>query len=141
LGAGAAFQAREDDKWVNGFQWYRLPASKNQIWVEPRRWNAVYDEWCLDSGLFPEIRKIPDKDQWFFDLPGTLPPIAPAQYDKDTYTGAGAHRGAGTHTQLPQRANSGTGRVAGQLGRAAGKGHHQRVGQRRDQDQNSCHQA
>lgn len=68
LGAGAGFQARESEIWRNGFQWYELDLNAGKCLVEPLTWNAIDDEWRLDTYCFPNKLRVPQKDQWAFEV-------------------------------------------------------------------------
>jgi len=70
--AGAAFQARDDDQWVNGLLWGVLDAGSSAIRLQPRRWNHRNRDWPLSNDL-PENRKEPNSDWWKFELPGFQP--------------------------------------------------------------------
>jgi len=70
--AGAAFQARDDDQWVNGLIWGVLDAGSSAIRLQPRRWNHRNRDWPLSNDL-PENRKEPNSDWWKFELPGFQP--------------------------------------------------------------------
>jgi len=67
--SGAAFQARADEKWVNGFMLAELTSSSNPILrLQPREWNATKREWNLSKDL-PNRRKIAESDWWGFPIP------------------------------------------------------------------------
>ncbi len=68
LGAGAGFQAREDNAWVNGFQWYELDLRAGKAYVKPLVWNPDHQEWSLDTNPFPNKRKVEKSDFWFFEI-------------------------------------------------------------------------
>lgn len=70
--AGAAFQARDDDQWVNGLIWGVLDTGSGAIRLQPRRWNHRNRDWPLSNDL-PENRKEPNSDWWKFELPGFQP--------------------------------------------------------------------
>jgi 3',5'-cyclic AMP phosphodiesterase CpdA len=70
--AGAAFQARDDDEWVNGLIWGELDAGSCSIRLQPRRWNQRNRDWPLSNDL-PEYRKEQNSDWWKFELPGFQP--------------------------------------------------------------------
>jgi hypothetical protein len=68
LQAGAAFQAREEDRWVNGFSWGELDVGKSEVRVAPRCW--VNGEWPPDMSAIPLKHRIHQTDWWHFPLPG-----------------------------------------------------------------------
>lgn len=71
LQAGAAFQAREGDQWVNGFTWGELNPGLAEIRVSPRYW--VNGEWPPDMEAFTQKRRIDETDWWRFPAPGMTP--------------------------------------------------------------------
>lgn len=71
LAAGAAFQARDDEQWINGFQWYELDLRQSKLLVEPFSWHPSSREWRLNTQAFPNSRLVAGRqDLWFFRLPG-----------------------------------------------------------------------
>lgn len=68
LQAGAAFQAREGDKWVNGFSWGELDPVSAEIRISP--WRLVNREWRPDVDSITMKRRIDATDWWGFPVPG-----------------------------------------------------------------------
>jgi len=68
LQAGAAFQAREGDRWVNGFSWGELDPTAAEVRISPRYW--VNGEWPPDMSAFTLKRRIDETDWWRFPVPG-----------------------------------------------------------------------
>ena len=68
LQAGAAFQAREGDRWVNGFSWGELDPIKAEVRISPRCW--INGEWPPDMTAITQKRRIAETDWWWFPLPG-----------------------------------------------------------------------
>lgn len=68
LQAGAAFQAREGDKWVNGFSWGELDPVSAEVRISPWRW--VNREWRPDVDSITLKRRIDATDWWGFPVPG-----------------------------------------------------------------------
>nr|VFJ86543.1 MAG: Calcineurin-like phosphoesterase [Candidatus Kentron sp. LFY] len=72
LRSGAAFRARENDKWVNGLLWAELDAAEQRLVLEPRKWNKGNQEWALDGDAFPERYRESGTDRWILPLPSAL---------------------------------------------------------------------
>ncbi|MBS1170412.1 MAG: hypothetical protein H6R01_1330 [Burkholderiaceae bacterium] len=68
LQAGAAFQARETEKWVNGFSWGELDPAAAEVRISPRYW--INGEWPPDMSAITLKRRIAETDWWSFPLPG-----------------------------------------------------------------------
>jgi 3',5'-cyclic AMP phosphodiesterase CpdA len=69
--AGACFQARDDEPWVNGLLWGELDLERNELRLQPRHWNPANHDWPITSGTFPESRRREGTDWWCFPLPGS----------------------------------------------------------------------
>ncbi len=54
LQAGASFQSRSDEKWVNRLLWSQLDMESRGVWLEPLQWAVDNLEWKLDTTAFPE---------------------------------------------------------------------------------------
>ncbi len=67
--AGASFQAREDEIWVNRMLWCTLYPQNGYIQVEPLRWSKDYQEWSIDGTAFPEQYRQLGADCWLLPLP------------------------------------------------------------------------
>ena len=68
LQAGAAFQARENDQWINGFSWGELNPVSAEVLISPRCW--VNGEWPPDMSAFTLARRVDETDWWRFPVPG-----------------------------------------------------------------------
>jgi len=68
LQAGAAFQAREGEQWINGFSWGELDPQAGEVRISPRYW--VNGEWPPDMSAITQKRRIGETDWWRFSLPG-----------------------------------------------------------------------
>lgn len=68
LQAGAAFQAREESLWVNGFSWGELDTVAAEVRISPWRW--VNREWRPDVDSITLKRRIDSTDWWRFPAPG-----------------------------------------------------------------------
>lgn len=68
LQAGAAFQARENDQWINGFSWGELNPVGAEVRISPRCW--VNGGWPPDMSAFTLARRIDETDWWRFPVPG-----------------------------------------------------------------------
>jgi tetratricopeptide (TPR) repeat protein/predicted phosphodiesterase len=64
--SGAAFQAREDECWINRFLLCTHRFEDKVIDVDPRLWANDNQEWCSDSAAFSEDYKEKDRDIWSF---------------------------------------------------------------------------
>ncbi len=74
LQAGAAFQAREGEQWVNGFTWGVIDPAAAEVQISPIKW--VNREWKPDHDELPNQRRI-DQTDWFrFPLPGASAALA-----------------------------------------------------------------
>jgi hypothetical protein len=69
LQAGAAFQAREDDVWLNRVLWAELDVDRRTLRVAPRAWSGRYREWSIDGSAFPEAYRLNDAASWEVPLP------------------------------------------------------------------------
>ena len=70
LQAGAAFQARDGDSWINGFSWGEADLRHAEVRVSPRYWDSVNREWPPQMGSISLARRIDQTDWWKFPLPG-----------------------------------------------------------------------
>jgi tetratricopeptide (TPR) repeat protein len=64
LQAGAAFQARDEDLWVNRYLWCELDMKSGILRLEPWQWVVRHNEWALDAAAFPEAYRIPGQGVW-----------------------------------------------------------------------------
>jgi hypothetical protein len=71
LQAGASFQAREDELWVNRILWCSLDLERRELSVEPLSWSRDHQEWVIDGGAFPPGYRPSGTDRWVLDLPGS----------------------------------------------------------------------
>ena len=69
LQAGASFQAREDDLWVNRILWCALAPQEQYLEIEPWRWSRNYQEWVPDGDAFPGRYRQPGMASWRLPLP------------------------------------------------------------------------
>jgi tetratricopeptide (TPR) repeat protein len=70
LQAGAAFQARDGEPWVNGFSWAEADLATAEVRVSPRYWDSTNHEWPPLMGSISQKRRIGETDWWRFQLPG-----------------------------------------------------------------------
>ncbi len=70
LQSGAAFQAREDDIWVNGLLWTEWSSTGRCVNLEPYRWNRNHQEWSPDTSAFPNAYRIDDTTSFRLPLDG-----------------------------------------------------------------------
>jgi predicted MPP superfamily phosphohydrolase len=69
--AGACFQGRDGDIWINGLLWGELDLQEEEIRLQPRHWNPANHDWPLTTDAFPEIRRREGTDWWWFPWPGS----------------------------------------------------------------------
>jgi predicted MPP superfamily phosphohydrolase len=67
LQAGAAFQAREDEQWINRLHYCEVNFDEATVSVEPKSWSRENQEWRLDGSSFAEHYR--QGDMWVFPLP------------------------------------------------------------------------
>ena len=67
--AGACFQARDGEPWINGLLWAELDLDHHELRLQPRDWNRRNRDWSLTSGAFPEALRQKGGDWWCFRLP------------------------------------------------------------------------
>lgn len=82
--SGAAFQAREREKWRNGLVWGEADLDEAVIRLQPRRWIPDQQAWVPATDAFHEHHR--HGDWWHYPMPGselakkvakTAPPPAP----------------------------------------------------------------
>ncbi len=82
---GAAFQARENEKWVNRLLWCELGIAAHGVHVEPRQWSKAYQEWALDGTAYPEEYRAVNAAYWVLPMKDTPPKTAArAKVEDDT---------------------------------------------------------
>ncbi len=65
--SGAAFQAREREKWRNGLVWGEADVVARALRLQARQWNPNEQAWIPVTGAFPETNRIGD---WYsYPLP------------------------------------------------------------------------
>jgi predicted MPP superfamily phosphohydrolase len=69
LQAGACFQAREDESWVNRLLWCTLDLGTGELSLEPLRWSRDYQEWVIDGDAFPRRYQQPTSIRWVLTAP------------------------------------------------------------------------
>ena len=74
--AGAAFQARDDEPWLNGLTWGEVDLAESKLRLQPRSWNPKNLDWPVASGRFPELLRPEGSEWWIWPLPSS--PIAAA---------------------------------------------------------------
>jgi hypothetical protein len=67
--AGAAFQAREDEQWVNRIVWGELNLEDLAARLIPFMWSRDYQEWSIDTNAFPNELRVKGEDFWQLKLP------------------------------------------------------------------------
>ena len=68
---GAAFQAREDEIWIDRLLWCELDFPERLIRIEPRQWSRDHKEWAIDGLAFPEAYREAGTDRWRLPLPAS----------------------------------------------------------------------
>ncbi len=66
--AGAVFQAREDERWVNRIVWSEIDFANQVVVVQPYHWSRDYQDWVIDGNAFPPRFKVSNMDVWSFAL-------------------------------------------------------------------------
>lgn len=66
--SGAAFQARESEKWINRLLWCELDSENDNVKVQPLQWSKANQEWALDGIAFAEEYRSPGTDYWVLPL-------------------------------------------------------------------------
>lgn len=67
--SGCVFQARDDDRWRNGFGWGAADLDNGVIEIEPMQWSRDQQEWVLDTHLLPNRFRVDGK--YRLPFPGT----------------------------------------------------------------------
>lgn len=70
--SGAAFQAREGERWRNGFVWAEVDVDAQVLRLQPWEWSAEHQDWCLVADAFPPGHRQKGGDVWEYHLPGTV---------------------------------------------------------------------
>lgn len=70
LQSGAAFQARESEKWINRILWGELDMNGSKVMLCPLQWSKDNQEWALDGIAYPEEYRTPGTDFWVLPLKG-----------------------------------------------------------------------
>jgi len=76
--AGASFQAREHEVWINRLLWCELDFYAKGILIEPRQWSRENQEWAIDGFAFPERFRKSGTDTWLLPLPNDQSEMLPA---------------------------------------------------------------
>lgn len=69
LQGGAAFQAREDEQWVNGICWGKFEKADRAVEVRPLIWSREKREWSVDGNAFPNEYRSADFGIWRIPFP------------------------------------------------------------------------
>ncbi|WP_439869010.1 metallophosphoesterase family protein [Pseudomonas syringae] len=75
--SGAAFQAREGDRWRNGLVWGRADLRSGMVGLQSYHWNANHQNWTMNTDPFSDSHR--DGDWWNYRLPSTLKPAYAAK--------------------------------------------------------------
>lgn len=67
--SGAAFQAREGEKWRNGLVWGRVDLDDDVVFLQAREWNPDNQDWPLVGYAYPE--ELREGDWWVYPTPGS----------------------------------------------------------------------
>ncbi|MBT9267704.1 metallophosphoesterase [Pseudomonas sp. MG-9] len=68
--SGAAFQAREGEKWRNGLVWGEADFSTRKVLLQARQWNVDQQGWTINSDAFHDKHR--DGDWWKYSLPSAM---------------------------------------------------------------------
>lgn len=77
--SGAAFQARDSDRWRNGFVWGKACIKTGRLSLQPFRWNTNHQDWALNTDAFSNKQR--NGDWWFYTLPSSSAPAKRQGYD------------------------------------------------------------
>lgn len=69
--AGAAFQAREGERWRNGLVWGEVNLNQGVVRLQPWRWTPDHQAWTPATDAFHEQHR--QGDWWHYPLPGNQP--------------------------------------------------------------------
>lgn len=67
--SGAAFQAREGEKWRNGLVWGHVDLDKQVVLLQAREWNVANQDWPISGDAYPEDMR--DGEWWVYPTPGS----------------------------------------------------------------------
>ena len=67
--AGASFQARENEIWVNRIVWAEADVKASVVRIKPKLWSSDHKEWVLDTTAFPRDHLTDGMDAWEVPLP------------------------------------------------------------------------
>jgi len=89
--AGAAFQAREGEKWRNGLVWGELHPDQREVRLQPWNWSPDEQTWKPDGAAFPESHR--RNDWWHYDYPTKRNQTTSASGAEQSFKGAAAPKG------------------------------------------------
>lgn len=69
LQSGSAFQARDGEPWRNGLLWGEIDIRAEKVKLAPYFWNPDNYDWPVETGRFPEKRRLDNTDWWAYPLP------------------------------------------------------------------------
>lgn len=72
--APSAFQAHDNDRWRNGVVWGEADFDTRKLILTPLRWNENFLEYKFDTDAFPESDRVPNREAYQVDMPGTANP-------------------------------------------------------------------
>jgi len=75
--AGASFEARENELWVNRIIWAEADTAASIVRIRPKLWSRDHQEWVTDTTAFPQDYLAAGMDAWEMPLPSTSP-VTPA---------------------------------------------------------------
>ncbi len=67
--AGASFQTREDEIWVNRIVWAEADVKAGVVRIRPKLWSGNHKEWVPDTTAFPQDYVTGERDAWEVPLP------------------------------------------------------------------------
>ncbi len=79
--SGAAFQAREHDRWVNGLLWGEWDIAEQCLELAPYCWSKQHQEWSPDAQAFPNVYRIGDSTRFSLPLSKDKPVSASTESD------------------------------------------------------------
>ncbi len=79
--SGAAFQARDDVRWVNQLLWCELDYQRKRIEVDPRQWSPDFVQWVTNTNAFPPPNQVANRSRWFLRIPRSAEELADGDDD------------------------------------------------------------
>lgn len=85
--AGASFQARDSEQWINRIVWAEANLDVQTVNISPLLWSRDNQEWVPDTGAFFSQFYVPSTQSWELALPKISEEIMPTVSGSDTPDG------------------------------------------------------